>query len=57
MVSRLEAPDGYTLTAKTAVLAARAVTDGGAVPGFQTPSRAFGVDFILRVPGCTWMDL
>ncbi len=57
VVSRLEAPDGYTLTAKTAVLAARAVTDGGAVPGFQTPSRAFGVDFILRVPGCTWMDL
>lgn len=56
MVSRLRTPDGYTLTAKTATLAARRVLDGGAVPGFQTPSRAFGADFILQVPGCTRTD-
>ncbi len=55
--ARLECPDGYTLTAKTAVLAARAVIDGRAIPGFQTPSRAFGADFILRVPGCVRVDL
>lgn len=57
VVSRLRTPDGYTLTAKTAVLAARLVEAGGAVPGFQTPSRAFGADFILQVPGCTRTDL
>ncbi len=57
VASRLRTPDGYTLTAKTAVLAARRVEAGGAVPGFQTPSRAFGADFILEVPGCTRTDL
>lgn len=56
VVSRLRTPDGYTLTAKTAALAARRVLGGGAVPGFQTPSRAFGADFILLVPGCTRAD-
>jgi short subunit dehydrogenase-like uncharacterized protein len=55
--ARLECPDGYTLTARTAVLAARAVLDGRAVPGFQTPSMAFGADFILQVPGCVRTDL
>ena len=53
----LECPDGYTLTARTAVLAARTVLTGGAVPGFQTPSLAFGADFILQVPGCVRTDL
>jgi short subunit dehydrogenase-like uncharacterized protein len=56
VVSRLSTPDGYTLTAKTAALVARVVAEGGAVPGFQTPSRAFGPDFILRVPDCTRTD-
>ncbi len=56
VVSRLRTPDGYTLTAKTAVLIARKVLQGGAVPGFQTPSRAFGADLILEVPGCTRTD-
>ena len=55
-VSRLRTPDGYSLTAKTAVLAALAVCAGRVVPGFQTPSRAFGADFILEVPGCTRTD-
>jgi short subunit dehydrogenase-like uncharacterized protein len=57
VTSRLVTPDGYTLTAKTAVLAARAVVDGRATPGFQTPSRAFGADFILQVPGTIRTDL
>jgi short subunit dehydrogenase-like uncharacterized protein len=57
VVSRLRTPDGYTLTAKSAVLAAQLVEAGGAVAGFQTPSRAFGADFILQVPGCTRTDL
>lgn len=55
-VSLLETPDGYTLTAQAAVRAARAVVAGGATPGFQTPSRAFGADFILQVPSCVRTD-
>jgi short subunit dehydrogenase-like uncharacterized protein len=44
-------PQSYALTALTAVAAVREVLGGRAVPGFQTPSRAFGADFILEIPG------
>jgi hypothetical protein len=44
----LVAPDGYTLTARTAVAAVRRVLAGGVPVGFQTPSMAFGADFILE---------
>lgn len=55
--SRLTAPEGYTLTAMTAVAAARRVLAGGVAVGFQTPSRAFGADFILDMPGVVREDL
>jgi short subunit dehydrogenase-like uncharacterized protein len=55
-VSRLRAPEGYTLTADTAVRFATRVMDGNAPTGFQTPSRAFGADCILEVPGVTRTD-
>jgi short subunit dehydrogenase-like uncharacterized protein len=50
---RLVAPDGYTLTARTAVAAARKVLAGSFKAGFQTPSLAFGSGFILEIPGCS----
>ncbi len=50
MQSRLVAPDGYSLTAMTAVAAALRVALGGVATGFQTPSSAFGQDFILEFP-------
>jgi short subunit dehydrogenase-like uncharacterized protein len=56
-VSRLVAPEGYTLTARTAVAAARRVLAGGVSVGFQTPSRAFGADFILEQAGTTREDV
>lgn len=46
-VSRLETPEGYTLTAMTAVAALQRVLDGDAPAGYQTPSNAYGADFIL----------
>ena len=49
--ARLQTPDGYTLTALTAVAAAQKVLAGGAIVGYQTPSLAFGADFILEIPG------
>lgn len=56
VVSRLEAPDGYTLTARTAVAIAAKVVAGQAPPGFQTPSRAYGPDFVLEIEGVTRRD-
>lgn len=53
----LIAPEGYTLTAMTAVRAAQRVLDGDVATGFQTPSRAFGADFILTAPGVVREDL
>jgi short subunit dehydrogenase-like uncharacterized protein len=57
VVSRLTGPDGYTLTALTAVAAAERVLDGGARPGFQTPSLALGADFVMEIDGMTREDL
>jgi short subunit dehydrogenase-like uncharacterized protein len=55
--SRLRGASGYTLTALTAVhLAAKALA-GQARPGFQTPSRAYGADVILEIPGVTRTDV
>jgi len=50
-------PNGYMLTAHTALLAARRVLNGDAPIGFQTPSRAYGKDFILEVPGTKRSDV
>jgi short subunit dehydrogenase-like uncharacterized protein len=55
--SWLIAPDGYSLTALTAVAAAQRVIAGGVATGFQTPSRAFGADFILGFPRVQREDL
>jgi short subunit dehydrogenase-like uncharacterized protein len=46
--ARLETPDGYTLTTQTALRAVEKVIAGEVQPGFQTPSSAFGPDFILE---------
>jgi hypothetical protein len=44
-------PQSYALTALTAVAAIRKIFGGTVSPGFQTPSRIFGPDFILEIPG------
>jgi short subunit dehydrogenase-like uncharacterized protein len=55
--ARLRCASGYTLTAQTAVhLAAKALT-GQAPVGFQTPSKAYGPDVILEIPGVTRADV
>lgn len=56
IVSRLRGPDAYTLTADTAVRCAMRALSGISTPGFQTPSRAYGADFILESPGITRTD-
>lgn len=55
--ARLRGPEGYTLTALASVRAVERVLAGEADPGFQTPSRAFGPDFVLDLPGVERTDL
>jgi short subunit dehydrogenase-like uncharacterized protein len=55
-VSRIRGPEGYTLTADTSVRCAMRVLSGNAPIGFQTPSRAYGADFILEVDGVVRTD-
>jgi short subunit dehydrogenase-like uncharacterized protein len=49
----LETPEGYTLTAITAVECLLRVLEGTVEPGFQTPARAFGTFFVDELPGVT----
>ncbi|CAN5296508.1 saccharopine dehydrogenase NADP-binding domain-containing protein [soil metagenome] len=55
--ARLRGPDGYTLTARTAVAAAERVLRGDAPAGFQTPSLAYGPDWILDFDGVVREDV
>ena len=43
--------DGYSLSVATAVAAVERVLAGRSRPGFQTPSRVFGAEFVLET-GC-----
>lgn len=55
--ARLTAPNGYKLTAVASVRAAERVLAGVVQPGFMTPSKAFGPDFVLEIPGTVREDL
>jgi short subunit dehydrogenase-like uncharacterized protein len=55
--ARLRGPEGYTLTAMSAVHLARRALAGDAPVGFQTPSRAYGADVVLELPGVTRTDV
>jgi short subunit dehydrogenase-like uncharacterized protein len=55
-VSRLRGPEGYTLTALTALAIVQHVLDGQFSAGFQTPSKAYGADLILEIEGVTRED-
>jgi short subunit dehydrogenase-like uncharacterized protein len=48
-VARLDTPSGYQLTMLAGVEIAARVLAGGAKPGFQTPSTAFGADLVLAL--------
>lgn len=55
--ARLEVAEGYTLTALASLEIARRVLDGQFKPGFQTPSLAFGADFVTGLPGTRLVEL
>lgn len=47
----LDCPEAYQLTALAAIAAMQRVCRGEVLPGFQTPAKAFGSDFILELGG------
>jgi short subunit dehydrogenase-like uncharacterized protein len=55
--SRLRGPEGYTLTAMTALGIVERVLAGQFTVGFKTPSLAYGADFILGFDGVSREDL
>lgn len=56
-VARLQTPDTYDVTARTAAEAARRTLDGEVGSGFQTPASAFGADFVLEFEGVVREDV
>jgi short subunit dehydrogenase-like uncharacterized protein len=50
---RMQTPEGYSLTAKSSVLAAERIAGGSVPAGAHTPSMAFGPDFVLALRGLT----
>ncbi len=49
--SRQFGPEGYTLTALTALKIAEKILDGHFCSGFQTPAKCYGADLILEIEG------
>ncbi|MBA3335757.1 MAG: saccharopine dehydrogenase NADP-binding domain-containing protein [Acidobacteria bacterium] len=54
--TRMQAPEGYTLTVLTALNIAEKLLEGNFQKGFQTPAKAFGADLILEIEGVKRMD-
>jgi short subunit dehydrogenase-like uncharacterized protein len=50
-------PEGYTLTALTALLIAGKILDGNFCAGFQTPAKCYGADLILEIEGTSRGDV
>jgi short subunit dehydrogenase-like uncharacterized protein len=55
-VSRLQTPEGYTLTALASLRIVERVLEGEAPVGFQTPAKAYGPDLVLGLEGVTRLD-
>jgi short subunit dehydrogenase-like uncharacterized protein len=54
--SWLTVPNGYALTALSAVEIAERLLAAPPRPGFHTPSSAFGPDLLLGLPGVSRRD-
>jgi len=55
--SRMQAPEGYTVTAIAALNIAEKITSGNFTPGYQTPAKAYGADLILEIEGASRQDI
>ncbi|MBI5034343.1 MAG: saccharopine dehydrogenase NADP-binding domain-containing protein [Chloroflexi bacterium] len=57
VTSRMRTPEGYALTAMTALAIVQRVLAGDAPIGFKTPSLAYGTDFILQFDNVAREDI
>ncbi|THH41666.1 saccharopine dehydrogenase family protein [Neolewinella litorea] len=57
VAARLRTPEGYTLTAHSALLIVNKVLDGELKVGYQTPAGLYGADLVLELEGVTREDL
>jgi len=55
--ARLRTPEAYAFTATTGSAIVARVLGGDLEPGFQTPARVYGGDFVLRFPGVVRTDV
>lgn len=55
--TRMQAPEGYTVTAVAALNIAEKILAGNFTPGYQTPAKAYGADLILEIDGVTRLDV
>ncbi|MGB7200902.1 MAG: saccharopine dehydrogenase NADP-binding domain-containing protein [Pyrinomonadaceae bacterium] len=55
--SRMQTPEGYTLTAIAALNIAEKILNGNFTPGYQTPARSYGADLVLEIDGTARQDL
>jgi short subunit dehydrogenase-like uncharacterized protein len=55
--AKLRTPEAYYLTSLTAVEIMKRIISSDYKTGFQTPSKAYGTDFILQFAGVTREDL
>ena len=57
VTSRLQGPEGYTLTAIAALNIAEKILAGNFTPGYQTPAKAFGAGLVMEIEGVTRQDV
>jgi short subunit dehydrogenase-like uncharacterized protein len=55
--ARVETPESYRFTAESVVELLSRVLDGDVQPGYQTPSSAYGEDFVSAIDGCSIADI
>ncbi|RYF69764.1 MAG: saccharopine dehydrogenase [Cytophagaceae bacterium] len=51
--ARLTGPEGYNLTALSALIITKKVLQGNVKPGFQTPAGLYGANLVLEIEGVT----
>jgi short subunit dehydrogenase-like uncharacterized protein len=54
--ARLQCPEGYTMTALSALLITGKILAGDLKPGFQTPAKAYGAGLALEIEGVELQD-
>ncbi|MGB9738503.1 MAG: saccharopine dehydrogenase family protein [Chloroflexus sp.] len=57
VISRLDGPEGYTLTVQTALLIVQKVLNGNVTPGFHTPAGLYGSNLITEIPDVVIRDM